>query len=66
MSTWIPCRDHNPEEPGRYLVTHRTLGALEVDFKDWTGFRWAVHSFTKVIAWQVPEPYREENEDETY
>ena len=63
MDEWIPCKEKNPDVPGRYLTTQIALGVRQVNFADWLGTRWAVHRIVKVIAWKVPEAYREDLSD---
>lgn len=62
---WIPCKERLPKtfEPKAYLTTNED-GMIGVSYYHY-GWSNGYESVFDVIAWQpLPEPYREEQEDE--
>ena len=64
---WIPCSERLPEtlesEAKAYLTTNKE-GEMEVSYYH-HGWSNGYESVFDIIAWQpLPEPYREEQEDE--
>lgn len=64
---WIPCNERLPEtfEPKAYLTTNEE-GMIGVSYyHPMCGWSNGYESVFDIIAWQpLPEPYREEQEDE--
>lgn len=69
---WIPCSERMPEESGKYYIVTAFEGKrMHVTFAKWqakskhfdmTGTR----AYWRCIAWMpLPEPYREEEHEET-
>jgi hypothetical protein len=61
---WIPCSERLPEEADVYLVSMNRLGYPQREVDGFVCGRWERFG-NDVIAWcKIPEPYKEESEDE--
>ena len=59
MIEWIPCKEKEPEEGKRYLVTAKYNGGLIVDIDDYYSYGFDDWG-NAVIAWaELPDPYKE-------
>ena len=65
QTQWIPVSERLPEESGEYLVTTDGRYNGEIDIAYFTATEEKFHKAGKIFAWKpLPEPYREEGEEE--
>ena len=61
---WIPCSERLPRENGDYLVTFKYLIFYPVEVCGFKDGKWDSGMYD-VVAWQfIPDPYREDGEQD--